>query len=175
MSKLSNAVDQLHAWAEQQRAIVDLADALKDVASVDLAADEAQARLVAARTAEVDAQGALGAVQAQIAEAARQRDEILAHGSTKARTIIDAASAEASSIVGNANNLAAETLAQAVAQAKGTAQDADRRATAANVELAAAKTELAATNEALQAAKIELSSFQEKIAKARAQIEQMLK
>lgn len=174
MSKLSNAVDQLHAWAEQQRAIVDLADALKGVASVDLATDEAQARLDAARSAEEEAKTALAAMQGQVVEATANRDRIIAEAKVQASAILEAGAAKGKGVIDNAAANAASIMKQANTQAEAIRMQASNDAVVAHELAAKARAELAGGKQAIMQAQEELADLRAKIDAAKAQIAKML-
>ena len=174
MSNLSNAVEQVLALAAQQQGIIDLANALKSIASIDNATDEAKARLATAKADEAAATADLASINDQISYAAEKRDNLLAQAQSAADSIIAAAKADAKELSDNAVAAAGDSASAAKALADQIKATATAEAQDAINQAAKATAEAAAADELVQAANQELADLQTKIAAAKAQIAKML-
>ena len=93
----------LKKFAQQFRAVLDLAEGLEGVGSLEQAAQEAQARVDQARTDEAAAEKRLEEVHVAIAEAQAQLRTALEHATIKASEMVDAARSKALAIAAEAD------------------------------------------------------------------------
>jgi len=106
-ANLLNTVDQVMAWAKRNEAISKLAEALREIGSLDQAARETEARLEQAHAAESAIRGRLEQAHGGIAKSEQEAAEILRQ-----------ATASATEILAVAIEDAARHKAQAAEQAK---------------------------------------------------------
>lgn len=120
MSDATTAAEHIRRHANLYKSLVDAADALERVGSVELAASEAQAARAVAESALAKAQADLADVQAQVKEAKDLVPHILLEAGEKAK-------ADAQSIVDDAHARAQAAIDQANASAAAARdQDAER-------------------------------------------------
>ena len=119
MTTLSDAADALIQWAERNKAILDAADALKSIGSLEQAHAEATALHAAAVSKLDEANAQLTVAQQQLVDTHTAISTAAADASSKAAGIIGAAHREAEDIIQRAQADAADlrTVAQRDAQA----------------------------------------------------------
>ena len=149
MSKIDDAADQVRGMAERFRAIIDVADVLKNIGSLEQAAIERQAALETATKDHEAAKTELDAVKSTLDE---QRDiaaaELERHKATCAAMSLEAA-AKAENILGQAKG-AAEVLMDATkAELLGIQQTHDATIADRRSILASLKAEIDAAQEKL--------------------------
>ena len=86
-ANLLNTVDQVLAWAKRNEAIGKLAEALREIGSLDQAARETEARLEQAHAAESAISGRLEQVRGAVTEAEQEAAEILRQAKISAADI----------------------------------------------------------------------------------------
>jgi hypothetical protein len=96
--------------------LIVLRDALREVGSMQQAADEAARRLEAARAAEETAQSDLEKIQLRVADAKAAADVEIAKAEQAADVVLTKAKVSASAIVANAEATAAKIISDAEAK-----------------------------------------------------------
>lgn len=152
-ANLSAAIDAVKQWAERNRAISDLADALEGLGSIENATSEALA-------ARAEASDELAKTKTLLAAAKADVDAIVAKGND----LREAAEAEAAGIVPAAKKAADELLAAARAKADDMIDSAKRDAAAA---VSAKKEELEAVTASVAAGRGVLGEIEHDIANAK--------
>jgi hypothetical protein len=156
MANVNDAIGKVQSLAAAYQAVIDLAEALKTVASLDQANSEAQMRLQVTLKAEVDAQQALQTSLRELDEARSQALTVLKDSSLEAAEIVSSAIVEA------------ETR-KAYMQA-----EMDKYRDDSNVACLQARTECAEAQEATSVAKATLADLEKRIERAKAKISDLL-
>ena len=142
MSSLSDAAEFAQRWAENQRGMVAVADALKNLGSMEQATSERKAALDAATKAHEDKKKEVADVEAKLAAANAQHEAALSAHDAELMTRSENATASAATIIEDARSKARTMIAEAEAEV------ARVQADHANT-LAGMKAELDAHREAL--------------------------
>ncbi len=169
MSRLSDAADAALQWAEKNRAVVELADVLKDIGSIEQATDEAKVALALAAAdrdvmrAELDSvKQALEKSKALVAsttsDAEKTVQALLDDGRRAAQGIVERGQTEAASMLADAqtkiNNATAVHAAnmtaarEQLAQLKQAVSECQDTLAGLRAELADARTNLQAVRDA---------------------------
>lgn len=155
MADLAQAVDQVRSIQRVFQAVIDLADAAGDAASLQQAANEAANQLAATR--------------AQIGQANAELDAAQA----KAGDILTGAQSTADAIVTDAGEKASRMLLVAQSQADDLTAKAIDKLADLNAQIATANETLAGVGNDLEARKAELADAQAKLDRIRAKIAEL--
>ena len=171
---LMEVTDQVKTWANRNRAIIALADALEQIGSLDQARAEAESRLAVARVEldevakQVEEAKALG--EGIKAEVDRLREEALNEAAKVKSDAYDAAATMMQEATARAEEMvksAAETARLSLDALKGDMNEAAKAAQDARAERNAALDER-------DAARDELAEIQKRIAAAKAEAKRLL-
>jgi chromosome segregation ATPase len=161
---LKNHVDYLQDHAHHLRAVIAMTDAIKGIASIEQAANEAESR-------KADAETVLGLVEAEIEKAKLRRgkvDEDVAEAQKQAASIIATAKADADGILAKANRDAEEIRSKADADAKQKAGAAAAAALQASEQLATIEGQIVDAKEELAGVKAEAEDVTRRADEAKA-------
>jgi hypothetical protein len=171
---LNNALDQLNQWATRQQAILDLADALRGVGSVEQLAGEAGAKLEVVNNQLADANSKLTDELARLDAARDEANRVHAEAQSRAEGIVAQAQSDADAIVAKAREAAGTRLAETEVLC----HDQVAKATAVSTALQHAADAVQAKAEQVAAKilqdQVVLEGIEAKIAAAQTQIAKML-
>lgn len=141
-TKLDNALEKLGQWVERNQAIMDLAEALKDIPSIDQAVAERKAALVTATAEHEAVKAQLEGKRQELAQAESDHAEALQANAAEALGVLETARASAASILDKAKADAKSIVTAAN-------DEAGRVQAAHDASMVSARQELAATRAAL--------------------------
>lgn len=171
---LNAVADQVKQWAERNKAIIALADALAEVGSIEQASTEAKKALVDARAKRDAALVDLGAVAIDAQAARDQAAKVLVDAQAAADKMIEQAHDDADLYRSKANAAAQASADEIVAKATKRADDIAFQAGALKEASRAEGVRLEALRVQATAAAKELQGLEAKIADAKAQIAKIL-
>lgn len=173
MSKIY-AADAIRATVRDTKALLEYADELEKIGSIEQAAQEARVATAKAREQldltngmVVKAKGELEAVEAQIKAKAAEQEHL-------SKSILETAQNEAQSIRENATNRAVRIITEAESKAKTIEQEHVGNLNKIKEQSRATSSALKKTIDNKEKAEVELSAINGKLAEARSKISQFL-
>lgn len=173
-AELLNACDQVKTWAQRNKAIIALAEALEKIGCVEQAAAEANRRHTTALAGAQAAQNRLDALIAQERAAEVRAADTEKQAKACAAEIVSAAEVNARAVVEKANADAADVLAKARDEAERIVSEAQKRKADLGALASRHENEAKAAQEKLSTANAQLSDVQGRIDHAKGEIKRLL-
>lgn len=174
MSKISESADALLQYAEKHRSILDVANELKKIGSIENATEERQKALTEATSAHEAKKAALADAQQRLAATDETIKGTLDAAQTQAEAIIAASRAEAERLTGMATQAAKDVAEAATAQVGRIKSDHEMAMHGTLIELTRLRQDVTDAELRLRDINAEYDSVAEKIATMKAAAQKAL-